>query len=274
MLVTGATSGIGMRTALGLARLGANVVMSGRDAGRGQAARDEVCRASGNPLVDLMLADFASLAQVRRLAAEFEERYHRLDVLVNNAGGILPRRQESTDGYEMTWAVNHLAPFLLTNLLLGRLRASAPARVVTVASNAHLIGRIRLKDLQRRRRWSSWGAYGQSKLANILFTTELARRLAGSGVSANCIHPGIVDTNFAHSGGTAELFFRLVRPFLRKADHAAQLVLHLALSPQVDGISGRYFANGKVAWSTPASRDAALARRLWDVSARSVGITG
>ena len=200
VLVTGANTGIGKWTAIGLAERGAAVVIHSRNPEKGRAAQDEIRRQSGSADVDLLLADFSSLAEVRRLAAEVLERYPRLDVLVNNAGLISGRRAESADGYELTFAVNHLAPFLLTNLLLDRIVASAPARIVTVSSRAHLRAAIDFDDLDVRHGYQAMDAYSRSKLANVLFTRELARRLEGTGVTANCLHPGVVRSDFGSSG--------------------------------------------------------------------------
>ena len=204
-LITGATSGIGKATAMGLADMGASVVMVGRDRGRGEAALAEIKEKSANASVDLMLADLSSQEEIRRLADEFKEAYPRLDVLVNNAGVIRSRRTTTADRLQTTFAVNHLAYFLLTNLLLGVLKASAPSRIVNVASEEQRNGTIDFDDLQGKKQYKTGKAYGQSKLANVLFTYELARRLEGTGVSANCLHPGVVWTNW----GAGFLGFRV-----------------------------------------------------------------
>src|SRR6266852_1666663 len=197
-LLTGATSGIGKATALGLAQMGATVVMVSRDRARGEAAQAEIKTKSGNNAVDLLLADLSSQQSIRQLVENIQQRYTQLHVLINNAGASFPGRRETVDGLEMTFAVNYLAPFLLTNLLLDMLKASAPARIVNVSSNSHAAGYIQMDDLQEEKHYRS--AYGQSKLALVMFTYELARRLQGTDVTANCLHPGFVATNFGQSG--------------------------------------------------------------------------
>lgn len=274
VMVTGANAGIGRETTLALARQGATVVMVCRSKSKGEAAQAELQAASQNPHIDLILADFASLAAVRQAAATFQERYNRLDVLVNNAGLYLGERLVSADGYEMTFAVNHLAPFLLTNLLLDTLRASAPARVVTVSSGAHFGGRIRFNDLNATRGYQGFRVYADSKLANILFTTELARRLEGSGVTANCLHPGAVASNFAlDTGGFFGQIFKLARPFMLTSEQGARTSIYLASSPEVANVSGVYFDKCKPAHTSTQANDAAAARRLWEVSAQMVGLS-
>jgi NAD(P)-dependent dehydrogenase (short-subunit alcohol dehydrogenase family) len=248
-LVTGATSGIGLETALGLAREGARVLIVGRDPARGEAARESIVRRSGNDRVELLLADLASLREIRKLADEVRARCPALHVLVNNAGIVSQRRELSVDGFEVTFAVNHLAYFALTSLLVELLRASAPARVVNVASDAHQFGSIDWDDLQSERRyrgvplWSAMRVYGTSKLLNILFTTELARRLDGSGVTS------------------------LLRPFMLSPAEGARTSIHLASSPELSEVSGRYFARMREARCSSAAQDADAARRLWQVSA-------
>lgn len=273
VVVTGANAGIGKATALGLARMGATVVLLCRSKSKGEAAQAEIKAASDNPQIDLILADFASLAAVRRAAETFQARYDRLDVLVNNAGLYLGERLLSADGYEMTFAVNHLAPFLLTNLLLEQLQAGAPSRIVNVSSGAHAAGRIRFDDLQATRRYQGFRVYADSKLANILFTTELARRLAGTGVTANSLHPGAVASNFAlDTGGFFGQLFKLARPFMRTSEQGAQTSIYLASAPEVADVSGQYFTDNKPARTAPQANDAAVARRLWEVSAELVGL--
>src|SRR5947208_1975598 len=213
-VVTGASSGIGLHTAIGLARTGMRVVMAGRDRGRTEAARRLVSERSGSDRVDIALADFSRLGDVRRLADEILAEHDRLDVLVNNAGLLSPQYRLSADGFELTFAVNHLAPFLLTNLLLERLKASAPARIVTVASEAHRRNRIDVGDLTRPRASTMMRAYGRSKLCNILFTRELASRLDPDEVAASCLHPGMVATGIGQRGGLAELGWRLAKSFM------------------------------------------------------------
>jgi NAD(P)-dependent dehydrogenase (short-subunit alcohol dehydrogenase family) len=274
-LVTGATSGIGEATAVGLARLGARVLLVGRDAERGAASVAKVKRETGNEAVELLLADLASLDQVRSLAAAVLERAPQLHVLVNNAGVVNVRRETTVDGLETTFAVNHLAYFLLTRLLLERLRASAPARVVNVASEAHRFGDLDLDDLQTERRPYRWmRVYGASKLANVLFNAELARRLAGSGVTANCVHPGGVGTGLgANNGGVSRIVLPLLRPFMRSPESGARTSIYLASSPEVEGVSGRYFIRCRPRATSAAGGDADLARRLWDASNRLTGLS-
>src|SRR5271170_3383261 len=240
-LVTGASAGIGLYTALGLARAGFGVVMAGRDGGRLERAKRMVAERSGGAAVETELADFASLAAVRGLAERVLATHDRLDLLVNNAGLIAPRFQLSADGYELTIAVNHLAPFLLTNLLIDRLRDSAPARIVTVASQAHRGARLDLAALTGREDWSPLKAYGRSKLCNILFTRALARRLDGSGVVAACLHPGVVATAIGdRAGGIAGFGWRLVKPFLVTPEKGAATSLFLATTPDPAPFHGAY----------------------------------
>ena len=263
--VTGANSGIGRATALGLAARGAKVVLICRSESRSAAVLEEI-RRTGTGRATLLVADLASQRQVRAVAAAYRERFDRLDVLVNNAGIAGARsRQVTEDGLERTIAVNHLAPFLLTSLLLDRLRASAPARVVTVSSAAHRFYPIDLDDLQGERRYSSFGAYCRSKRANVLFTHELARRLEGRGVTANCLHPGVVATGMFRD---MPRWLRVVlgRPFLRTPEQGADPVLHLATAPDLADVTGCYFVRRRPARPSRASRDGDAARRLWAAS--------
>ena len=267
-LITGGSSGIGKATALGLANKGANVVMVGRDRSRGEAARTEVVEKSGNELVDLMLADLSSQESIRQLAEDFTSRYGRLHVLINNAGVFISKRTVTVDGIETTFAVNHLAPFLLTNLLLDVLEASAPARIVNVTSSGERSGTINFDDLQWEGRYSGVRAHNQSKLAMILFTYELARRLEETGVTVNCVHPGVVVTNLGRgSSGSFGLLLRLMRPFFSSPEKGAETSIYLASSPEVEGVSGKYFAKKAEARSSEQSYDEAAGRRLWQVSA-------
>jgi NAD(P)-dependent dehydrogenase (short-subunit alcohol dehydrogenase family) len=274
VLVTGGTGGIGKATAVGLAALGARVGITGRDRVRGEAAAADIRAASGNPAVDVFTADLSSQAQVRRLAGVVLDAYPRLDVLVNNVGGFWAHRHVTADGLEHTFALNHLAPFLLTHLLLDRLTVSAPARVVTVSSGAHATGRIDFADPQGSAGYSGQRAYTASKLANVMFTYELARRLDGTGVTATVLHPAVVRTNFgAEDQAGIRLILPLVRPFLKSPAAGAATTIYLASSAQVDGVTGRYFANRKPKASAKASYDTAMAERLWQVSADLVGLT-
>jgi retinol dehydrogenase-14 len=274
VLITGGTAGIGRATAMGLAMMGAHLGITGRDRGRTQEAAAEIRAASGGQ-VDVFVADLSSQSQVRHLADEVLQACPRIDVLVNNVGGYWNTRHVTADGLERTFALNHLAPFLLTNLLLDRLTQSAPARVVTVASNAHTTGRIDFDDLQGERSYSGSRAYSQSKLGNVLFTYELARRLAASAVTANALHPGVVRTSFGAEdpGVVQRLFVPFVRPFLKTTEQGAATSIHLASSPDLKQVSGRYFANSKPKRSSKPSYDEAAAARLWQVSAELVHLT-
>ena len=275
VLVTGGNTGIGKWTAIGLAERGAAVVVHARSPEKGRAAVEEIRRRARGAEVELVLADLSSLADVRRLAAEVRDRWDRLDVLVNNAGLISSRRLETADGFESTFAVNHLAPFLLTNLLLDRIVESAPARIVTVASRAHLRGALDFDDLDCRRAYDPMDAYGRSKLANILFTRELASRLQGSGVTANCLHPGVVRSDFGAGGelaGVMGIGWRLMQPFLLSPRQGAETSIYLASSPDVEGTSGEYFDRRRVARTSSQARDMEAAARLWRLSAERVGL--
>jgi retinol dehydrogenase 14 len=275
VLVTGGTGGIGKATAIGLAVLGARVGITGRDQARTEAAAASIRAAAGSPAVDAFAADMSVQAGVRRLAAQVADTYPRLDVLVNNVGGFWAHRHVTADGLERTFALNHLAPFLLTNLLLARLTASAPARILTVSSGAHARGRIDFGDLQGERNYSGQRAYSQSKLANVMFTYELARRLDGTGVTATVLHPGVVRTGFGAEDREAYLavLIRVARVFMKTPAQGADTPVYLASSPQVEGISGRYFVNRKPKTSSNASRDTTAAARLWQVSAELTGMT-
>jgi retinol dehydrogenase 14 len=271
-VVTGASSGIGLYTALGLARTGMRVVMVGRDRTRTEAARRFVTERARAAQVDIALADFSRLAEVRGLAEELLAAHDRLDLLVNNAGLMSSHYRLSADGFELTFAVNHLAPFLLTNLLLDRLKASAPSRIVTVASRAHQGQRLDLATLGKGTGWGQMKAYGRSKLCNILFTRELAARLAGSGVVATCLHPGMVATGIGQHGGIIELVWRLIKPFMIGPEKGAETSVFLATVPDPAPFHGGYVIDKRLARPDPAALDAGLARRLWDESARMVGL--
>lgn len=271
-VVTGASSGIGIYTALGLARAGMRVVMTGRDRGRTETARRLVTEQSGSDRVETALADFSRLTEVRRLADEILSRCERIDVLVNNAGLFSPKYRVSADGSELTFAVNHLAPFLLTNLLLGRLEASAPARIVTVASEAHRRNRIDVGDLKRPRDWTMARAYGRSKLCNILFTRELASRLDADKVVATCLHPGMVATAIGQRGGITELGWRLMKPFLIRPEKGAETSIFLATTPDAKPFHGGYVIGKALSRPDTVALDGSLARRLWEESARLAGL--
>jgi len=273
VLITGGTSGIGKATAVAMAAMGANVVVVGRNQERGGAAVEEIKAQSHNESVELMLADLSVQAEVRRLAEEFLERYDRLDVLVNNAGLVQSKRTETPDGIETTLAINHLAPFLLTNLLLGCLEQSAPSRVITVSSEAQRWGTMDFEDMQSRRKYRGFPVYGMTKLANIMFTYELAERLDGTGVIANCLHPGSVGTNFGQNNmGAMALFFRTFKPFMRSPEQGADTLIWLASSPEVDGVSGKYFSDRKEIEAKKVAYDPAARRRLWEISEDLTGL--
>jgi NAD(P)-dependent dehydrogenase (short-subunit alcohol dehydrogenase family) len=274
-VVTGASSGIGLVAARELACLGANVVMVCRDGKRGEAALHDVVESSGNRDVELMLADLSSQQEIRRLARRIQAAKRAVHVLLNNAGVVMLKRTLTTDGIETTFAVNHLAYFLLTNLLLEQLAVGAPARIVNVASDAHRLRgvRLRLDDLQSEREYRAMRVYGQSKLANILFTRELARRLEGTGVTANCLHPGMVATNLgARNGLIARAALLVLKPFSLTPEQGAETSVFLCSSPAVEGVTGKYFAAKQERRPSRAAQDDEAARRLWDVSARLVNL--
>jgi retinol dehydrogenase 14 len=271
-LVTGGTSGIGKATAMALAAMGADVVVVGRDRERGEKAAAEI-RAQTGGKVDLALADLSSQAGVRELAEGFRSRYDRLDVLVNNAGLVQSTRTETADGLETTFATNHLAPFLLTNLLLDLLKKSAPSRVVTVSSETERWGNIDFDDLQSKKKYRGFPVYGMTKLANIMFTYELAERLEGTGVTATCMHPGAVNTRFGtNNSGPMTILFRAFKPFMRTPEQGADTVIWLASSPDVEGLSGRYYADRKPLEPKKIANDPAARRRLWEESERLTGL--
>jgi retinol dehydrogenase 14 len=271
-VVTGATSGIGKETAVALARAGATVAVVCRTRDRGEAALAEIRRRAGHDAVSLFVADLSSQRAIRTVAAELRAALPRIDVLVNNAGLALRDRLVTEDGFENTFAVNHLAYFLLTRLLQPTLLASAPARVINVSSEAHRWGSVRFDDLMGEATYDGWKAYAQSKLANVLFTYELARRLDGTGVTANCLHPGLVGTAFASRGPSLiRILSRLARPLLRSPASGAATSVYLASAPEVATVTGRYFAGRRARRSSRASYDRALAARLWGVSERLVG---
>lgn len=270
-LVTGATFGIGRETALGLAHQGAQVVVVGRSESRTRTTVEYIKRESGKTHVESFVADLSSTAEVRKLAAAFKAKYPRLDVLVNNAGGIFTERQVTVDGFERTWALNHLAYFTLTLELLDVLKASAPSRVVNVSSAMHLRGELDFDDTQGEKKFNGSDLYSQSKLANVLFTNALARRLEGTGVTVNALHPGVVATGFGHNNrGPVKWFFTLAKPFLISPGKGAATSLYLATSPDVEGVTGKYFAKCKEAKSSRTARDEAIQERLWALSEQQV----
>jgi NAD(P)-dependent dehydrogenase (short-subunit alcohol dehydrogenase family) len=272
-MVTGATSGIGLVTARALAQRGATVIVAGRDPEKGAATVARIQQETGNRAVELMLADLSVQDQVRQMAREFQQRHSRLDVLVNNAGAFFWRRRLSADGIEMTFAVNHLSVFLLTNLLLDTLKASAPARIVNVSSTSHRSAHIDFDDLEGRHQYRGMAAYGRSKLVLLLFTYELARRLQGTQVTVNALHPGFVATRIGQNNGWP---FKLASPLLkliaRSPEEGAQTSIYLATSPEVEGVSGQYFVDARAVPSAPTSYDKTAAQRLWEISAAMTGL--
>ena len=276
-LVTGATSGIGLVAAEELARRGAALILVGRDPRRGAAALKRIKSRVPAAQVALRIADLSRFGEIRRLAAELLATAGRIDVLVNNAGAFFDRHALTEDGVERTFALNHMGYFLLTDLLLARLREAAPSRIVNVASEAHRGATLDFSDLAGRNGAKGWPAYRRSKLANILFTAELARRLEGSGVTANCLHPGFVATRFGDAGNSlaTRAFIGLAKRVMAiTPEEGGRTIVHLAGDPAVAGISGRYFIKSRAAQPSPAAQDAAAARRLWEESARLAGLAG
>jgi NAD(P)-dependent dehydrogenase (short-subunit alcohol dehydrogenase family) len=274
-IVTGANSGIGKATSLGLAKMGATVVMVCRERTKGEEAQNEIKTKSGNDAIDLLLADLSSQDSIRQLVENFQQHYTQLHVLVNNAGGVNLSRRVTVDGFEMTFAVNYLAPFLLTNLLLDKLKASAPARIVNVSSESHESAYTKMDDLQLEKKYRLMRAYGQSKLALVLFTYELARRLQGTGVTANCLHPGFVATNIGQSGvgRVGRSIVKLIFSSLGiSPEEGAKTSIYLASSPDIEGVTGKYFVKSIPVRSAPISYDESLQRQLWEESAKLVNL--
>ena len=276
VLVTGATNGIGKVTATELAKMGAQVVIIGRSAARVDATLNEIrAKSGGKAQVSALVGDLSLMSEVRRLAAEFRQQHSRLDVLVNNAGGVFSERKVTAEGLEWTFALNHMSYFLLTNLLLDLLKASAPSRIVSVSSGAHTMGKLNFDDLQNEQNYNMGGfrAYSQSKMMNIQFTYALARRLAGSGVTANVLHPGAVATGFGMNNSSLMMrLFGLFRPFMLTPEKGADTMIYLASSPEVEGVSGQYFDRRKSIQSVAYSYDEAAQERLWEMSEQIAGI--
>ena len=274
-VITGATRGIGRATAEGLARLGASLVLVVRRPEDGAAVAGELRRAHGAPAAEVVTADLSSQRSIRDAAETIRARHRRLHVLINNAGTIPKERETTVDGLEMQFAVNHLAYFLLTNLLLDRLTAGAPARIVNVSSGAHQGGTIDFADLQSERRYDSVRVYGRTKLANVLFTYELARRLRGTGVTANCLHPGVIATRLLADYMNVPLVGgAIARTFGGSPEAGAETSIHLAASPEVEGVTGKYFVERRATRSSRASYDEELQHRLWEVSAQLTALAG
>jgi NAD(P)-dependent dehydrogenase (short-subunit alcohol dehydrogenase family) len=271
-LVTGATAGIGKATATDLARRGATVYLVARDPARGAAAVEEIRRGTGNDRVEVLLGDLSSQADVRRIAAAFLGKHDRLHLLVNNAGAVVDELRVTADGVEQTFAMNHLAYFLLTDLLLGALRAAAPSRIVSVSSAAHRNADLDLDDLlYKKRRFVALPVYGTSKLANVIWSHEIAKRLEGTGVTANCLHPGVIASNFGDSGpGWMRWGVKLIRPFLIGPEKGAETSIYLATSPEVEKVTGKYFDKKKPAAYDKRADDPAIRRRLWEISEQLV----
>ncbi len=270
-MITGANSGIGKATAMGLAEMNGTVVIVCRNKERGEPALKEIIEKTGNKNVDLLLCDLSSLDSIRNLATKFKNKYQNLHVLINNAGVMLSKRVSSVDGFEMNFAVNHLAPFLLTNLLLDTLKRSAPSRIINVASAAHKLGTIDFEDLQgehKKRRFM--GLYGDSKLALMLTSYEFSRRLEGTGVTLNTVHPGVVNTNLGVDRSKPKK--GIVRRFFKTAEKGAETSIYLASSPEVEAITGKYFINKQEQKSSKDSYNETLAKKIWDISIEMVGL--
>jgi NAD(P)-dependent dehydrogenase (short-subunit alcohol dehydrogenase family) len=274
VLITGANSGIGKAASLALAKMGAQVVMVARNRERGEAARAEIIKDSGNNSVDLLLADMSSLESVRQLSREFQSQYPRLDVLVNNAGLFNQRRNVTVDGYENTFETNYLSSFLLSNLLLDLLKKSAPSRIVNVSSVGHYNGHINFDDLNLEKNYGGWKAYGQSKLALVLFTHQLAKKLEGTGVTVNALHPGTVATHiWSRPLGPFGFIMALPKLFMISPQKGADTIVYLAASDEAANINGEYLEKSRVKKSSDESYDDDVAQRLWDVSAKLTQLT-
>lgn len=274
-VVTGSNSGIGKETALQLASMGATVVMVVRNRERGEAARAQIVQSTVDSSTDLIICDLSSIESIRQFTRAFRNKYDRIHVLINNAGAFVQNRRVTVDGFERTLAVNYLAPFLLTHELLRLLKADAPSRVINVASGMHSSGRVDFDDLQGEKRYSGMRAYANSKLMLLMFTYELARRLRGSGVTVNAVHPGFVATNLGSNSGSLSvaLAYKLMRPFQVSAKKGAETSVYVASSTEVEGVTGKYFVKKREEPSSPMSYDEQLQRRLWDTTTRLLGLT-
>jgi NAD(P)-dependent dehydrogenase (short-subunit alcohol dehydrogenase family) len=267
-MVTGANSGIGKEVSRGLASMGANVVLVCRSKEKGEDTIVEISKDTGNKSLELMIADFSSLSSVRKLASDYNSTHDKLHVLVNNAGLIIGKKIITEDGLEVTFQVNYLSHFLLTNLLLDTLKKSAPSRIVNVSSSAHYSGHVDFENLNAEKKFSTIKAYSDSKLEQVFFTYELARRLQGSGVTVNAVHPGAVRTHWGDEGGLWSIGIRIARPFLISPTKGAMTPLFVATSPKLEGVSGKYYSNMREEASSKESYDKAIGSKLWQESVR------
>ncbi|MHA2432042.1 MAG: SDR family oxidoreductase [Candidatus Thorarchaeota archaeon] len=273
-IVTGSNSGIGKETASALAEMGATVVMAVRNAERGENARAEIVERTGNTKTDLMICDLASIDSIRQFAEEFTKNCDRLDVLINNAGGAFHKRQVTVDGFERTLAVNHLGPFLLTHELLTVLKSSAPSRVINLTSGIHFSAEVDFDDLQKERKYKGMDAYGDAKLMVVMYTYELARRLEGTGVSVNVVHPGFAATNMGSNMGSLryKIMFKMVRPLQISAKKGAETSVYVASSPELEGVTGKYFTKSQEQPSSELSYDEEAQKRLWAITEELLGL--
>lgn len=273
ILLTGATSGIGRVAVRELAEMGASLILVGRNEAKGQQLVDEITSFTGNKNLTFLRADLSSLQEVHRLAEEINSRTDKIDILLNNAGAVFFQRQLSVDGYEMTLALNHLSPFLLTQLVMDKIKAAPAGRIITTSSIAHLTGKLNFDDLMFEKGYHSWKAYSDSKLANILFTYQLAKNLTGTNISANTLHPGFVRSNFGRSnGGVIGFLFGISQVIAISAEAGAKTSIYLASSPEVEGITGKYFVRCKPVKSSPESYDETAALQLWAISLKLTGL--
>ena len=266
-MVTGATAGIGIVTAKALAQQGATVIVAGRNKEKSVSTVDQIRKETGNHDVEYILADLSVQKEVRKLSDDFKSKFKRLDILVNNAGAVFDKRFETADGLEMTFALNHLSYFLLTDLLLDTIKASVPSRIINVSSDAHKGAKINFDDIQGKKKYGAMRAYGQSKLANILFTYELARKLEGSGVTSNALNPGFVASSFgSNMSGAFRLILRFLQLFAMSSENGAETSIYLATSPNVANINGKYFVKKKEVRTSVESYDKNVGEKLWEVS--------
>lgn len=273
-VITGANSGIGFETARELAKRGAYIVMVCRNEDKAQDAKEQIIQETHAAGIDIVLCDFSSQDEIRSAANEISNRFGKIDVLINNHGFTSSVYNETVDGLEEVFAVNHIGYFLFTNLLLDNLKASGNARIVNVASNAHKRGEFDPENLQLKNKYEPWKAYGNSKLFNILFTVELAKRIEDSGVTVNCLHPGVIASNFGKTGSWwIRFFFRFWKPFLLTNEEGAQTTIYLATSDEVEGVNGAYFIDSKVATPSSVARNEFAAQKLWDISEKLCGLS-